>query len=93
MTNFVCLIFLLFLLFPIVDDSESKVLIHSFYLVIPFSFVSAQPTLEGQFKLDEFSLATGNTTGPKFTYKGQTSATWGYDEKKKVTGFSVRTRI
>ena len=57
--------------------------------------VYAQPTLEGQLKLDEFSLATGNTTGPNFTYKGQTSAKFGYDKNGKdgtsVTGFSVRT--
>ena len=94
---FVFFFFIFFYCFPIVDHSESKVFIHSFYLVIPFSFVSAQPTLEGQLKLDEFSLATGNTTGPNFTYKGQTSAKFGYDQNGKdgtsVTDFSVRTRI
>ena len=59
--------------------------------------VYAQPTLEGQLKLDEFSLATGNTTGPNFTYKGQTSAKFGYDKNGKdgtsVTDFSGPTTL
>lgn len=58
--------------------------------------IYAQPTLEGQLKLDEFSLAPGKTTGPNFTYKGQTSAKFGYDKNGKdstVAEFSGPTTL